>query len=65
MTTINWLMLFKEIIAVYCDNHTKPINTLCGQNEELQIVTTGGTYRYHRPFVILEEEDIYNSEISM
>jgi hypothetical protein len=22
---INWLMLFKEIIAVYTENHTKPI----------------------------------------
>jgi hypothetical protein len=24
---INWLMLFKEIIAVYSENHAKPINT--------------------------------------
>jgi hypothetical protein len=23
---INWLMLFKEVIAVYSKNHTKPIN---------------------------------------
>jgi len=23
-------MLFKEIIAVYCENHTKPTNTKCG-----------------------------------
>jgi hypothetical protein len=27
VTKINWLMLFKEIIAVFCENHTKPINT--------------------------------------
>jgi len=27
ITKINWLMLFKEIIAVYTENHTKPINT--------------------------------------
>jgi hypothetical protein len=27
ITKINWLTLFKEIIAVYSDNHTKPINT--------------------------------------
>jgi hypothetical protein len=26
---INWLMLFKEIIAVYSENHAKPINTKC------------------------------------
>ena len=29
------LMLYKEINAVCSENHTKPINTLCGQNEEL------------------------------
>jgi hypothetical protein len=28
ITKINWLTLFKEIIAVYSENHTKPINTL-------------------------------------
>jgi hypothetical protein len=27
ITKINWLTLFKEIIAVYSDNHAKPINT--------------------------------------
>jgi hypothetical protein len=26
ITKINWLMLFKEIIAVYIENHAKPIN---------------------------------------
>jgi hypothetical protein len=38
-------------IAVYFENHTKPINrrTLCGKNEELFIVKAGGTgtYIYH------------------
>jgi hypothetical protein len=30
ITKINWLMQFKEIIAVYSENHaTKPINTKC------------------------------------
>jgi hypothetical protein len=47
MTTINWLTLFKEIIAAYPENHTKPINTLCGQNAELFIIKAGGTYSYH------------------
>jgi hypothetical protein len=28
-------MLFREIIAVYRENHTEHINTLCVQNEEL------------------------------
>jgi hypothetical protein len=27
ITEINWLTLFKEIIAVYSENHTRPINT--------------------------------------
>jgi hypothetical protein len=35
-------MLFKEIVAVYTENHTKHM-----QNEELLIVETGGTYSYH------------------
>jgi len=29
------LMLYKEIIAVCSETHTKHINTLCGQNVEL------------------------------
>jgi hypothetical protein len=40
---INWEMLFKEIISVCSENHTKLINT----NEELFIVEAGGTYSYH------------------
>jgi hypothetical protein len=31
-------MLYREIIAVYFENDTKPINTLCGQNVELLMV---------------------------
>jgi hypothetical protein len=27
ITKVNWLTLFKEIIAVYSENHAKPINT--------------------------------------
>ena len=41
-------MLYREIIAVFSQIHTKHINTLCGQNVELlnvklavHIVTTG------------------------
>jgi hypothetical protein len=29
ITKINWLTLFREIIAVYSENHTKHINTKC------------------------------------
>jgi hypothetical protein len=48
ITKTNWLTLFKEIIAVYSENNTKPINTLCGQNNvELGTVKVGGAYSYH------------------
>ena len=40
-------MLYREIIAVYAQIHTKHINTLCGQNVELLNVKPGGTYSDH------------------
>ena len=40
-------MLYREIIAVCSQTHTKHINTLCGQNVELLNVKPGGTYRNH------------------
>ena len=40
-------MLYREIIAVCSQIHTKNINTLCGQNVELLIVEPGGTYSDH------------------
>ena len=36
------LMLYREIIAVSSEIHTKHINTLCGQNVELLNVKPGG-----------------------
>ena len=36
-------MLYREIIAVCSQIHTKHINTQCGQNEEFVKVTAGGT----------------------
>jgi hypothetical protein len=47
MTTINWLMLFWKIIAVYAENYTKHINTLCGRNAELLFLEAGGIHSYH------------------
>ena len=41
------LMLYREIIAVCSQIHTKHINTLFGQNVELLNVKTGGTYSDH------------------
>jgi hypothetical protein len=40
-------MLYREIIAVCSEIHTKHINTLCGQNVELLNVKAGGTYSEH------------------
>ena len=48
VTKTSQLMLYREIMAVCSEIHTKHINTLCGQNVELlnvklavHIVTTG------------------------
>jgi hypothetical protein len=40
-------MLFKEIIAIYSENLTKHINTLCGRNAEMLNVKASGTHDYH------------------
>jgi hypothetical protein len=40
-------MLYKEIIAVCSEIHTKHINTLCGENVGLFSVKPGGTYSDH------------------
>jgi hypothetical protein len=37
-------MLFRETVAVYCENHTENTDTLCGQNAESYYVKAGGTY---------------------
>jgi hypothetical protein len=31
-TEPNRLILFRETVAVYCENHAEHIDTLCGQN---------------------------------
>ena len=40
-------MLYREIIAVCSQIHTKHINTLCGQNVEFVNVKPGGTSSDH------------------
>jgi hypothetical protein len=45
-------MLFREIIAVYCENHTEHTNTLCGQNVRSTILDSalhGGEWLALRP----------------
>jgi hypothetical protein len=38
-------MLFRETVAVYCENHTEHTDMLCGQNAEY--VKACGTYTNH------------------
>jgi hypothetical protein len=40
-------MLYREIIAVCSEIHTKHVNTLCGQNVEFVNVKPGSTYHNH------------------
>jgi hypothetical protein len=40
-------MLFRETVAVYCENHTEHTNTLFGQKVEFWYVNTGGSYGDH------------------
>jgi hypothetical protein len=40
---ISWPFPFKEIIAVYSENYTKHINTICGENAIL-VDKAGGSY---------------------
>ena len=45
-------MLYREIIAVCSQIHTKHINTLCGQNAELFNAKPGGTYSDHWALIL-------------
>jgi hypothetical protein len=49
MITINWLTLFREIIAVYCENNMKRRHSR--QSTELLSVQAGGAYSYHCAFM--------------
>jgi hypothetical protein len=43
ITKITWLTLFKEVITVYSENHTKPIN----KNASSLAAEGAGTYNNH------------------
>jgi hypothetical protein len=36
-------MLFREKIAIYSEDHTKPLSTLCGKTREVSNVKGGDT----------------------
>jgi hypothetical protein len=55
-TKTNQLMLFRETVAVYCENHKEHTNTLCGHNAEFLYVKLGGA---------LGSEGLPNSKIFM
>jgi hypothetical protein len=40
-------LLFRETVAVYCENRTEHTDTLCGQNAQFFKVKACGTYSYH------------------
>jgi hypothetical protein len=40
-------MLFREPVAVYCENHTEHTDTLCGKIVKLFNVNAGGIYSDH------------------
>jgi predicted alternative tryptophan synthase beta-subunit len=44
ITTVNWLTLFRKIIAVYSKNDMKNVN----KNADLLIVKAGGAYNYQQ-----------------
>jgi hypothetical protein len=54
-TKPNQLMLFKETVAVYFENHTEHTDTLYFQNTEFCCVRSGGIYRNHWALLILCE----------
>ena len=47
VTQTSQLMLYREIMAVCSEIHTKHINTVCGQNVELLNVKPGATVGYY------------------
>jgi hypothetical protein len=44
-TETDRLMLFRETVAVYCENNTEHINTLCAKCRYFYL-KAGGTYNY-------------------
>jgi hypothetical protein len=40
-------MLLREIVAVYCENRTEHINTLCGQNAEFSYLEVRTSQETH------------------
>ena len=54
-------MLYREIIAVCSQIHTKHINTLCAQNVELLNMLSDGTYSKQRS--VMASKAVYRLEL--
>jgi len=55
-------MLYRGIIAVCSETHTKHINTLCGQNVELLNVKPGGPYSDHWSELYIKTQSVPRSK---
>ena len=55
-------MLYREIIAVCSQIHTKHISTLCGQNVEIFNVKPVGAYSDHRVDLCIKVKSVHSSK---
>jgi hypothetical protein len=44
VTKTNWLLLYSETVALYCESHTEHTNTVCVEKLEFSDANTGGVY---------------------
>ena len=58
-------MLYREIIVVCSEIHTKHINTLCGQNVGFVNFNPGGTYSDHRAELHINIQSVPRSKHSV
>jgi hypothetical protein len=59
VTETNWLIVFRENIAVYCSDHNKRVSAVCGQNVE-----TGCWSPYYKWFNFLSLEENCEAKLS-
>jgi hypothetical protein len=52
-------MLCRETVAVYCENHTEHINTLCGQNAKFFYAKSCGTYSNRCALEASNKENVF------
>ena len=56
-------MLYREIIAVYSEIHTKHINKLCGQNAAFPTLKANGAILKNTDFFFLKQRLIVNAAV--